>query len=405
MQQLESANTPQVSNGRLWRIVGFITVAVALFLTIRFLSGELFSEAQKPSSNRGTELEQCANSGSGCDTAGSSSWQTGNLNQNNSAYAEGDSVPYRATFTGLGIGETYLVTIEWDSLDGGKHAIDYLTTYTRTEPNALACDAATCGSATAATAAIPADASLGTVPQVAGSFSLFGATFTPQGTTIASPGLGNLCSDGLPCPTPVNPTAYTIINPSSSTQKKQVTVYFTAQNSTAVLAWGGHIASESDWGAGMSASSINGSPYHMRLVDFRCTDAKNCSSGNKDVSMSAAAITPTTTTTTIAATTTTAEATTTTVAVTTTAPPVVTTAPPVVTTAPPVVTTVPADLQIITPTPDESPDFQQEFPDELASTGFAAETIRLMSMMAMLLGGLLLVNRAFRRLALKGGEK
>ena len=114
--------------------------------------------------------------------------------------------------------------------------------------------------------------------------------------------------------------------------------------------------------------------------------------------MSAAAITPTTTTTTIAATTTT-------VAVTTTAPPVVTTAPPVVTTAPPVVTTVPTDLQIITPTPDEAPDLQQEFPDELASTGFAAETIRLMSMMAMLLGGLLLVNRAFRRLAMKGGEK
>jgi hypothetical protein len=51
---------------------------------------------------------------------------------------------------------------------------------------------------------------------------------------------------------------------------------------------------------------------------------------------------------------------------------------------------VPDDLQVITPTPDESPDLQQEFPDELASTGF---------------GGLVLLNRAFRRLALQEDEK
>ena len=393
MQDSNAITSPHAPNGRLWRIAGFIAVAIALFLTIRFLSGEIFSEAQKPSSSQGTELEQCANSGSTCNDAASSSWQTGNLNQNNSAYAEGDSVPYRATFTGLGVGETYLATIEWDSLEGGKHALDYLTSYKRTETSAVACDAATCGSGTPATASIPADGSLGTVPQVSGSFSLYGATFTPQGTTIGSPGLGNLCSDGLPCPTPVNPTGYTIIDKSSSSQQKRITVYFTAQHPTVVLAWGGHIASQTDWGAGMSASSINGSPYHMRLVDFRCTDAKNCSSGNKDVSMSASAITATTTTTT------------TTIAATTTAPPVVTTAPPVVTTTPPVVTTVPGDLQVITPTPDEAPDLQQEFPDELATTGFAGDTTRLLSMVAMLLGGLLLVNRAFRRLTLDRTDK
>lgn len=404
MQGSHATTSPRMLNGRLWRIAGFVAVAIALFLTIRFLSGELFSQAQEPSSSQGTELEQCANEGNNCNTAGSSSWQTGNLNENNSSYAEGDSVPYRATFTGLGIGETYLATIEWDSLEGGKHALDYLTSYTRTETNAVACDAATCGSVTPATASIPADGSLGSVPQASGSFSLFGATFTPQGTTIGSPGLGNLCSDGLPCPTPVNPTGYTIIDKSSSSQQKRITVYFTAQHPTAVLAWGGHIASQTDWGVGMSASSINGSPYHMRLVDFRCTDATNCSTGNKDVSMSASAITATTTTTT-STTSSTTSTTSTTIAATTTAPPVVTTAPPVVTTAPPVVTTVPDDLQVITPTPDESPDLQQEFPDELASTGFAGESIRLLSMVAMLLGGLLLVNRAFRRLVLQEDGK
>src|SRR5262249_43353290 len=34
---------------------------------------------------------------------------------------------------------------------------------------------------------------------------------------------------------------------------------------TVVIAWGGHIASQADWGAGNSASFISGSPYHMSL--------------------------------------------------------------------------------------------------------------------------------------------
>lgn len=402
MQQSERLSTLPSSGKRLWRVVGFALVAIALFLTMRFLGDQLFSEAKPPSTSKGTELEQCANESHDCNMATSSSWQTGNLNQNNSAYQEGDSVPYRATFTGLVSGETYLTTIEWDSLEGGKRAIDYLTTYTRTETNAVACDAAICGSATAATKSIPADGSLGSVPQMAGVFSLYGATFTPSGTVIATPGDGNLCSDGLPCPTPTNPTGYTVIDKSASSQQKRITVYFTAQNETVILAWGGHIASQTDWGTGMSASSIEGSPYHMRLVDFRCTDATNCSSGNKDVSMSASAIsTPPSSTTTVASSTT--------VVVTTTAPPVVTTVPPVVTTTPVVVTTtpvvvttIPSDLQVITPTPTESPDLQQVFPDELAKGGFGADTLRTISMLVMLFGAIILVHRAVRRLAMTG---
>lgn len=403
MQHLEQRTTPDPR--RLWRIAGFAMIAIALFLTMRFVGDQLFSQAQRPTatSSKGTELEQCANKSHDCNTAGSSSWQTGNLNQNNSAYAEGDSVPYRATFTGLAVGQTYLATIEWDSLEGGKHAIDYLTSYKRTETNAVACDAATCGSGTAATAAIPSDSSLGSVSQVTGQFSLYGASFTPMGTAISIPANGNLCSDGLPCPTPMNPTGYTVIDKSASSQQKRITVYFTANYATAVLAWGGHIASQTDWGAGMSASEINGSPYHMRLVDFRCTDATNCSSGNKDVSMSANAIVAPTTTTTTSTTSTTAAPTTTAVA--TTAPPVVTTAPPVVTTAPAVVTTVPNDLQVITPTPESTPELQQEFPDKLVTTGFDGGITRMMAMIAMLFGAMLLTYRAFRRLALGGGRK
>lgn len=417
MEHVEQRTTPPPDSRRLWRIAGFALIAIALFLTMRFAGDQLFSEAQRPESSgsQGTELEQCANTNHDCNTALSSSWQTGNLNQNNSAYAEGDSVPYRATLTGLTVGESYLVTIEWDSLEGGKHAIDYLTSYTRTESTGLACDAAECGSVTAATAPIPADASLGSVPQTSGSFSLYGATFTPMGTVISNPANGNLCSDGLPCPTPMSPTGYTIIDKSATSQQKQITVYFTANNPKVVLAWGGHIASQADWGVDMSASDINGSPYHMRLIDFRCTNATNCSSGNKDVSMSTSAIvappTTTTTTTTSTTTTTTTEppVTTTTASPTTTAaastvPPVVTTAPPVVTTAPPVVT-VPNELQIIVPEPAQPDDLQQVFPDELASTGFDGGITRLLAMIAMLLGAMVLTCSAFRRLTLGGDKK
>ena len=47
-----------------------------------------------------------------------------------------------------------------------------------------------------------------------------------------------------------------------------------------VLAWGGHIASRQNWGAGNAAVNIPGSPFHMRLI------ALNGSGGNQDRSLS-----------------------------------------------------------------------------------------------------------------------
>ena len=64
-------------------------------------------------------------------------------------------------------------------------------------------------------------------------------------------------------------------------------VTFTASDSTVLLAWGGHIASQIDWGAGNSAGSISGSPYHMRLINL-----DNGSLGNMDRSLAAAAVAP-----------------------------------------------------------------------------------------------------------------
>src|SRR4029078_5964074 len=69
--------------------------------------------------------------------------------------------------------------------------------------------------------------------------------------------------------------------------KRSVIVTFTATSSTVVLAWGGHIASHIDWGAGNSAGAISGSPYHMRLLDL-----DNDGLGNMDRSLAAAAVAP-----------------------------------------------------------------------------------------------------------------
>ena len=51
-----------------------------------------------------------------------------------------------------------------------------------------------------------------------------------------------------------------------------------------MLAWGGHIATRQDWGAGNSAVAISGSPYHTRLIDL------DGSGGNQDRSLSADAV-------------------------------------------------------------------------------------------------------------------
>ena len=42
-------------------------------------------------------------------------------------YNEGDSVPYRAVMDDLETGHTYSIRIQWDTVDSGAYAIDYLT--------------------------------------------------------------------------------------------------------------------------------------------------------------------------------------------------------------------------------------------------------------------------------------
>src|SRR5439155_24247916 len=71
----------------------------------------------------------------------------------------------------------------------------------------------------------------------------------------------------------------------AAASESRMKVTFTASTSSVVIAFGGHIASQADWGAGNSASAINGSPYHARVISL-----DNTSIGNQDRSLSADAV-------------------------------------------------------------------------------------------------------------------
>lgn len=202
-----------------------------------------------------------------------SNWVNGNVNESKAHYYEDDSIPYRAVFKDLTAGATYTLEIEWDTTKGGKHAIDYLTSFDRTETDADPCSDifSNCADGTITTFPIPADPNINADPNWVGTadygqFKAYNATIT---------GVSGYSLDG------------TYLGDSSTS----ITLTFTAdQNDWVVLAWGGHISTREDWGQDNSAISISGSPYHMRLLDFTCSDVSNCSVGNQDLSLSASAV-------------------------------------------------------------------------------------------------------------------
>ena len=217
-------------------------------------------------------LDQCANGGVGNPPVPctGSAWQNGNLNQNQAHYFEGDSVPYRLRLTNLAPdGTVHTVTIQWDTLKSGKHAIDYLTTYNRTETTADPCSGVSGCSGTFTSADIPLDPMVTAGPdgvggtpddivQEPGKFRLFGGTITAVSVYTTDLTKGD------------HPTS--------------ITISFTADVSNPVLAWGGHIATRKDWGADNSAVTIPGAPYHMRMTNV---DGKG---GNEDRSLSTEAV-------------------------------------------------------------------------------------------------------------------
>ncbi len=219
--------------------------------------------------------------------ASTRTWTTGDLNEQNSLYREGDFVPFRATITGLASGTDYTLRIGYEAVEHGLHAYDYLGSFDASRApgqRILPCDgvAETAGPYACGTGTTPGPPSTLAVPTDT-------ATHFPSGRSQV-PGVfsawgGTLKSAAYPTTPPPTPIKVETQEPSNA----EIDVTFTANGPTVVLAWGGHLASSLDWGAENTfLSSHSGASFHMRLLTINGE-----STGHEDRSLHGAALAPT----------------------------------------------------------------------------------------------------------------
>src|SRR4030095_15400739 len=251
-------------NGRLSRKAVYAASIVCLLL----MPALLWAAA-----SQAADIDQWSNT--------SNDWQNGNINSSQADYREDDVVGYRAKLTNLIAGHSYTIWIEYDTTTNGKHAIDFLKTYNATEAAVDTCAGLTC-SGSPSIFGIPIDPNvnnstnshptlsyLPTDPEF--QFTMWGGTISGAGPVALT---GGTFTGGL----------------YSNSSKTAMPITFTANATSTVLAWGGHISTHSDWGVGTTAVNVSGSPYHMRLggvndafMDNTTGESKNL--GNQDRSM------------------------------------------------------------------------------------------------------------------------
>ena len=287
--------------GRAWRLL--------LPATMLWLLTVCTASAQNPAVN----MDQLRN-GTVTDDPIVPIWVNGNVNATQAHMVEGYSVPYRALLTNLTNGVSYTFEIEWDTRHSGANAIDYITHYDRLQPHITQWGH-------------PQE----TVDPLEGMTGFNALVFDLY--PIPAPGLTNAVSvdpDGAgPKPAALQPTSSSNALPAServltmwggditnfqylceqpltgAQTSTRARITFTANGNKALMAWGGHIAKASDWGAGNSAGGIDGSPYHMRSkglctgtafstvlcsatpVSSYCNDG-----GNQDLQLAAKAVKP-----------------------------------------------------------------------------------------------------------------
>jgi hypothetical protein len=230
------------------------------------------------------------------------SWVNGNAGASTAHYVEGMSIGYRSLITGLTVGQEYEYTLEYDTRQNSKQAIDYLTHYQRLEPH----------SPFGHTAEVidPRIFESGSTEYILGIVSGPNTATIPAPGTTGTPVAGqplnsyNALSPGEKEMTIYNGTISSIVyanqgSLASASASSSIRIRFQADKDSVVLAWGGHIASRLDWGfvgtppVPRSAGGISGSSYHMRHLSMRTFPGLvNIPLGNQDRSLSAAAVVP-----------------------------------------------------------------------------------------------------------------
>jgi len=196
-------------------------------------------------------------------------WQNGDLNGNNSAYGEGDVVPFRLAIEGLAAGQ-HTIHLNYDFLTGGSEAYDFLATWNVTEnPNK-------CADPSAGGASSQCPNNLG----AADTQAFPGDSFSP----LVSPGLtvnGAMAFSGVSRNlTMYGGTVNSITVPAHASGKGDMKVTFTTSSDWAFFLWGAHIAQSAYWnesngGVANGASTISGAPWHMRTQQLDDSSNKN----------------------------------------------------------------------------------------------------------------------------------
>ncbi|WP_188563035.1 immunoglobulin domain-containing protein, partial [Hymenobacter frigidus] len=214
-------------------------------------------------------------------------WVNGNAGASNAHYLEGHSIPYRIVVTGLTPG-IHTIVIEWDIRQGGKNALDFITQYQSLRPHAQFV-----GHLQPDGEVIDPLAGLGLISPSVAFKTIDAPAGIPADAGVASPtrfsyyALKDLGKEVMTMFNGTDITSMTYLTQGDRTAASSSTslsIVFTTTKPTVVFAWGGHIASQKDWGPGTSAVNINGSPYHTRLISI------DGSGGNQDRSLSAAAV-------------------------------------------------------------------------------------------------------------------
>ena len=243
---------------------------------------------EKSLANASASLSQARN-GAEATPSNPIQWVNGNLGLANAHYSEGMSSPYQCLMTGLTPSVQITLTIGYDIRNSSKNAFDYLTYYNRLLPHLFVdhVEPETIDPLSGSGLAAATPFTTYTIPMP----SATGTTVAGQPTDSY-----NALSSNEHKMTLFNGTIDSIYylvegNLSANQSETQIVVKFTPSAATAVLAWGGHIASRADWGytsgSPRSAGGISGSPFHMRLVSWNLG-----SLGNQDRSISGYTVLP-----------------------------------------------------------------------------------------------------------------
>jgi hypothetical protein len=248
----------------------------------------------------GDTPEPCAGSQLGA-INGFKNYVNGNANGQKAHWQEGEFIAYRDTMSIPGPG-TYRFILNYDNVEQGRHSLDYIGSFDYTETTSAT------GNALHANNNDPCSES-GLLPSncdptsPASTYPIPTATFFPTtscggastGVISQIPGTMDAWGDNGPTITGVSYVSENVqeggVNCDTTVQ---VDFTATAQGTT-VLAWGGHIANQADWGAGNSAGAIQGSSYHMRQLDLQKQNTQGGYDslhgvGNQDAQLATSAI-------------------------------------------------------------------------------------------------------------------